>query len=74
MMILHKSGFIHRNLSPGNIIIGDVVKISDLEFVKACKVEEPKTLTKCGIHECFVWNICTVSFFSLAAVASSFIP
>lgn len=35
LRVFHKLGWVHRNLSSGNImLVGDVVKISDLEFCK----------------------------------------
>ncbi|KAF9647385.1 hypothetical protein BDM02DRAFT_3248424 [Thelephora ganbajun] len=39
LLLLHEAGFVHRDLSPGNIIVVDrKAKISDLEFGKARKV------------------------------------
>jgi len=44
---MHKAGFVHRDLSPGNIIvIGGKAKISDLEFAKAREIGHLQKLTK----------------------------
>ena len=45
--MLHEAGFVHRDLSPGNIIVvNGKAKISDLEFAKARKVADLQMLTK----------------------------
>jgi serine/threonine protein kinase len=43
---LHKKGWIHRDPSPGNIIVvNDEAKLSDLEFAKERDVGELQKLT-----------------------------
>ena len=45
--MLHKAGFVHRDLSPGNIIVvGGKAKISDLEFAKARNIADLDKLTE----------------------------
>ncbi|KAF9641869.1 hypothetical protein BDM02DRAFT_3194391, partial [Thelephora ganbajun] len=47
LLLLHKAGFVHRDLSPGNIIVVNrKAKISDLEFAKARKVADLQSLTE----------------------------
>ncbi|KAF9783769.1 hypothetical protein BJ322DRAFT_1066990 [Thelephora terrestris] len=44
---LHEAGWVHRDLSPGNVIVvGDVAKISDLEFAKKRAARDLETLTR----------------------------
>ena len=44
---LHEAGWVHRDLSPGNIIVVEgKAKISDLEFAKRRAVEDLEQLTK----------------------------
>ena len=46
LLILHQAGFVHRDMSPGNIIVvGGKAKISDLEFAKARKISDLQELT-----------------------------
>ena len=46
---LHEAGWVHRDPSPGNIIVvGDEAKISDLEFAKQRVAEQLKELTRPG--------------------------
>jgi serine/threonine protein kinase len=45
--LLHEAGFVHRDLSPGNVIVvNGKAKISDLEFAKARKASDLQRLTK----------------------------
>ncbi|KAF9643095.1 hypothetical protein BDM02DRAFT_3132663 [Thelephora ganbajun] len=47
LLLLHEVGFVHRDLSPGNIIVVDrKAKISDLEFGKARKVADLQSLAQ----------------------------
>lgn len=64
--MLHIAGFVHRDLSPGNIIVVDgKAKISDLEFAKARKVADLQRLTKLpeGCSSPAVVDTRTVSYF-----------
>ena len=43
---MHKSGWVHRDPSPGNIIVvNDKAKLSDLEFAKERNVRDLQKLT-----------------------------
>jgi hypothetical protein len=47
LKLLHEAGWVHRDLSPGNIIVVDgKAKISDLEFAKRRVVQELEGLTR----------------------------
>ncbi|KAF9646538.1 hypothetical protein BDM02DRAFT_3270901 [Thelephora ganbajun] len=47
LLHLHKAGWVHRDLSPGNIIVVDgKVKISDLEFAKRRVAQDLERLTR----------------------------
>jgi len=46
---LHEAGWVHRDYSPGNIIvIGVEAKISDLEFAKRRATNQLEALTRPG--------------------------
>jgi len=46
---LHEAGWVHRNFSPGNIIVvGMEAKISDLGFAKRRAAHELEELTRPG--------------------------
>ena len=53
---LHKVGWVHRDFTPGNIIIaGTTAKISDFEFAKRREVHQLEELTKSmGVSSCVV--------------------
>jgi serine/threonine protein kinase len=45
--LLHQAGFVHRDLSPGNIVVVDgKAKISDLEFVKVRRTADLQRLAE----------------------------
>ena len=47
LLIPHQAGFVHRDLSPGNIIVvHGKAKILDLEFAKAHKISDLQEVTK----------------------------
>ena len=47
MHCLHEAGWVHRDFSPGNVIvIGTNAKISDLEFAKEREVDRLEELTR----------------------------
>ncbi|KAF9645072.1 hypothetical protein BDM02DRAFT_3263161 [Thelephora ganbajun] len=47
LIVLHRRGFIHKDLSPENVtVINGVAKISDLEFAKLRHAEDLEMLTK----------------------------
>jgi len=47
LLFLHKAGWVHRDLSPGNIIVVDgKAKISDLEFAKRRVAQDLERLTR----------------------------
>jgi len=72
-MVLHKHGFIHRDLSPGNVIVIDgIAKISDLEFAKAHLAKDLEMLTRPGEPGHYTRDTLAVYFFSLAAADSRF--
>ena len=65
---LHEVGWVHRDFSPGNIIVvGGKAKISDLEFAKQRKAEELERLTRSEVlPQSGMGEVCTVGSFIFA--------